>query len=77
MVKATIADTFKRKPKLIPPNYQALDLGYNYAQENHNCPLNFTVEKADAIGESIVIDGNTATALGLIYGGATVCAWFG
>jgi 2-oxoglutarate ferredoxin oxidoreductase subunit alpha len=30
----------------------------------------------DANGDAILIDGNTATALGCLYAGATVAAWY-
>ena len=40
------------------------------------CPLGLKVERADAVGDRIFIDGNTAAALGCVYGGATVCAWY-
>ncbi len=76
IVKETIAKTFARKPKLIVPNYEALEIGYNYTKENCNCPIDFRVRKSDKTGDSIVIDGNAATALGLVYGGATVGAWY-
>ncbi len=40
------------------------------------CPLPFHLEKMDANGDKILIDGNTATALGCVYAGATVAAWY-
>ena len=39
-------------------------------------PLGIQVRKADAVGDRIFVDGNTAAALGCVYGGATVCAWY-
>ncbi|NNF36967.1 MAG: 2-oxoacid:acceptor oxidoreductase subunit alpha [Saprospiraceae bacterium] len=75
-VKKVVADQFKSKPKLIPPNYQALELGYNYAKEHYKCPLSVKVEMRAPLNDKIIIDGNTATGLGLIYGGATVAAWY-
>ena len=76
IVKEVVADQFKTKPKLIPPNYLALSLGYDYAVENYKCPLPVRVETREKFNNKIIIDGNTATALGLIYGGATVAAWY-
>ena len=32
--------------------------------------------RADAVGDRIFVDGNAAAALGCVYGGATVCAWY-
>lgn len=76
VIRDTIKKLFASKPKLWPPNFEALEIGHDYAKEHFACPLEFRVEKIDKIADSIVIDGNTATALGLIYGGATVAAWY-
>ncbi len=75
-VKQVIAEQFAKKPKLIDPNYLALDLGINYVKENYKYPLDVHVQKTDKVGDSIMIDGNTACALGAIYAGATVMAWY-
>lgn len=71
-----IHDQFKGKEKLIVPNVHALELGYQYAKNNHQCPLGLRVERRDMIGDKILLDGNTACGLGAIYGGATVSAWY-
>ena len=51
-------------------------LGYEYATEHFECPLPFHLQKMDANADKILIDGNTATALGCLYAGATVAAWY-
>src|SRR5712692_5526541 len=71
-----IGEEFKVKAKLIEPNLQALKIGYDYAREHLACPLGLRVRRADAVGERIYIEGNSAAALGALYGGATVCAWY-
>src|SRR5690606_39464239 len=38
--------------------------------------LGLRVRRAAAVGDRIFVDGNTAAALGCVYGGATVCAWY-
>ena len=76
VIKSLIEEQFKAKPKLVPPNHQALELGYNYAKDHLNCPLDLRLEARDKIGDKILIDGNTAIALGTIYGGATVLTWY-
>ena len=43
---------------------------------NLDCPIGLRVKKANAVGDRIFIEGNNATALGAVYGGATVCAWY-
>ncbi|MBT8218777.1 MAG: 2-oxoacid:acceptor oxidoreductase subunit alpha [Bacteroidia bacterium] len=76
IVKHLIEELFATKPKLWPPNFKALEVGYNYAKENYDCPLDTRIEKRDLIGDQIMVEGNEATALGIVYGGATVCAWY-
>jgi 2-oxoglutarate ferredoxin oxidoreductase subunit alpha len=71
-----IADQFNGKEKLIAPNVHALELGFHYAREHFECPLGMRVERRNAVGDAILIDGNTACGLGAIYGGATVAAWY-
>lgn len=76
VIKGIFSDQFAKKPKLVPPNFEALDMGADYVKEHYDCPLPIRVERRDKIGDGIMIDGNTATALGLIYGGASVAAWY-
>lgn len=76
VVKTLIEEQFSSKPKLVPPNFKALQIGYDFAKSSFECPLRYRVERRDAVGDKILVDGNTATALGTIYGGATVVAWY-
>ncbi|WP_372864100.1 2-oxoacid:acceptor oxidoreductase subunit alpha [Spongiibacter sp.] len=76
VLTALVADQFRGKEKLITPNVRALELGYHYASEHVDCPLGIRVARRDAVGDKILIDGNTAAALGAIYGGASVAAWY-
>ncbi len=76
VITELVGDQFKGKEKLIAPNIHALELGHQYAKENFDCPMSIRVEKRDLVGDSILLDGNTATGLGCIYGGATMAAWY-
>ncbi len=71
-----IGEQFQGKDKLIAPNVHALRLGRDYALEHLSCPLGLRVRRANAVGKRIFIDGNSAAALGCVYGGATVAAWY-
>lgn len=71
-----IGEQFKGKEKLIEPNIKALKMGVDYVHKNFDYPLPIRLERRDLIGEQILIGGNTACALGAIYGGATVAAWY-
>jgi 2-oxoglutarate ferredoxin oxidoreductase subunit alpha len=76
VVKSVIADELAKKPKLIPANYHALELGVNYIKENFNYPLDIRVERRDLVGDKIMIDGNTACGIGAVFAGATVSSWY-
>ncbi len=76
VVATLLAETYARNESLRDSNQLALRLGYDYARENFECPLAFHVEPLDQNGDAILIDGNTATALGCLYAGATVAAWY-
>jgi 2-oxoglutarate ferredoxin oxidoreductase subunit alpha len=76
-VVATLLDeTFAKNQRLRESNQRALRMGYDYARSQLSCPLPFHLEALDETRDSILIDGNTATALGCLYAGATVAAWY-
>jgi 2-oxoglutarate ferredoxin oxidoreductase subunit alpha len=74
-VEALIGEQFKGKDKLIAPNVEALHMGRDWAAQ-HLEPIGLKLRRADAVGDRIFIDGNAASALGAVYGGATVAAWY-
>jgi 2-oxoglutarate ferredoxin oxidoreductase subunit alpha len=74
-VEALIREQFRGKDKLIQPNIEALGMGREHAREELG-PINLKVRRADAVGDRIFIDGNNAAALGAVYGGATIAAWY-
>ncbi len=76
IVGAMLTEKYGKKPKLLESNHKAIRLGFDYAKAHYDCPLPFHLEKMDATGDSILIDGNTASALGAVYAGATVGAWY-
>ncbi|HPH82484.1 MAG TPA: 2-oxoacid:acceptor oxidoreductase subunit alpha [Flavobacteriales bacterium] len=74
--ESLLEEQFKGKEKLIAPNIKALKMGVDYIHANHAFPLDIRVERRDLVGDSILIDGNSACGLGAVYGGATVAAWY-
>src|SRR6202050_416485 len=75
-IEKLIGEQFKSKEKLIGANIHALHLGRDWALANLQCPLGLRLKRANAVGDRIFIEGNSAAALGAVYGGATVCAWY-
>src|SRR5690606_10110839 len=51
-------------------------LGHDHAQRTLSGTVGLRVERMDATSGHILIDGNTAAALGCLYAGATVGAWY-
>ena len=76
VVEELLQETFGKKKALLESNHKALKLGYDFAKQNFECPLAFRVQRMNANGDKILIDGNTATALGALYAGCTVAAWY-
>jgi 2-oxoglutarate ferredoxin oxidoreductase subunit alpha len=70
------AEQYKGKERLLASNIQALRLGLDHVKAHLPHPLGIRVQRADAVGDQIFVDGNTAAGLGLVYGGATVAAWY-
>jgi 2-oxoglutarate ferredoxin oxidoreductase subunit alpha len=76
VIRALLAETFAKKPALVESNMKAIEIGYRYAKENFDCPLPTRIERMNATAGHVMIDGNTAAALGCLYAGATVGAWY-
>lgn len=82
VLRDLVADQFKGKEKLITPNIYALELGFQYASNHFDCPLGIHLERGRKVAkhiedfDNILMDGNTAAALGAVYAGATVAAWY-
>lgn len=76
VLEGMIGEQFKKKEKLIEPNIKALNLGVDYVRQNFECPFDLRVERRDVLGDKILYGGNSACALGAIYAGATVAAWY-
>ncbi|MBK9149502.1 MAG: 2-oxoacid:acceptor oxidoreductase subunit alpha [Saprospiraceae bacterium] len=76
VIAQLVGEQFKGKEKLIQPNILALNLGADYVRKHFDFPLSFHAEKRNLTHGKIMIDGNTAAALGALYGGATVVPWY-
>jgi 2-oxoglutarate ferredoxin oxidoreductase subunit alpha len=76
ILQALLEEKYGRKKALLGSNHKAIGFGADYIRENYSCPLPFHLEKMDGNEGKILVDGNTATALGCLYAGATVAAWY-
>jgi 2-oxoglutarate/2-oxoacid ferredoxin oxidoreductase subunit alpha len=76
VIEKLFGEQYKGKEKLLASNVQALHLGRDFAREHLQGPLGIRVRRADRVADHIFVDGNSAAALGCVYGGATVAAWY-
>lgn len=75
-MQTLVAEQFRGKEALLQSNLKAMQMGREYAQAEFGCPLGLRVQASDAVGDRIFLEGNSAAALGAVYGGATVAAWY-
>jgi 2-oxoglutarate/2-oxoacid ferredoxin oxidoreductase subunit alpha len=77
VVEALLASQYggERKAPLLEANRGAFRRGYEYAKEQLPA-IGLKLARRDAVRDRIFIDGNSASGLGAVYGGATVCAWY-
>jgi 2-oxoglutarate/2-oxoacid ferredoxin oxidoreductase subunit alpha len=75
-IEKLIAEQYKGKEKLFDANRHALHLGRDWVMMNMEHPIGLRLKRANGVGDRIFIEGNAAAALGAVYGGATICAWY-
>ncbi len=75
-IDAAIAKQFEGKTKAIDLNLTASNKGRQWAKENLKKEDPFFVEKMDKTAGKIIIDGNSAAALGCMFAGVTVVTWY-
>ena len=71
-----VKEMFGSKDHLIDANMKAIGLGLDYVREHFADPLPLRIEPMDKTAGHIMIDGNTAAALGCVYAGAPFGAWY-
>ena len=76
VIEKLFAEQYKGKEKLLDSNVRALHLGRDFAKEHLDGALGIRVQRTDKVGDLILVEGNAAAALGCVYGGATVAAWY-
>jgi 2-oxoglutarate ferredoxin oxidoreductase subunit alpha len=67
---------FKKKAKAVDLNFSAALAGYDYAARTLQKQDPYCLERMDATRSKIIIDGNSACALGAMFAGVTVVTWY-
>jgi 2-oxoglutarate ferredoxin oxidoreductase subunit alpha len=76
IIHELLRQTYAGKEQLMDANVQAIGLGYDFAKVNFACPLPISVTAMDGTRDQMLMNGNTAAALGCMYAGATFGAWY-
>lgn len=75
-VQNALLRQFKQNPDVAESNFAVVKLAADWAKENLEKKDRYRVEPMAPLDEYIMTDGNTAGALGAIYGGFQFCAWY-
>jgi 2-oxoglutarate ferredoxin oxidoreductase subunit alpha len=67
---------FAKKPKAAELNWGAVQAGYEFAEKELQKVDPYRVERMNATAGKIIIEGNTAAALGALFGGVSVVTWY-
>ena len=76
LMRSMLGESYAAKQSLLDSNLRALEIGYNYAKEHFPCPLPLRMQRLDKTKGHVMIDGNTTAAMGCLFAGATVGAWY-
>ena len=74
--KALFKQFGKKKAKAAELNWGACQAGYDYAAEHFTKSDPYRIERMNATSGKIIIEGNSAAALGCVFAGATVVTWY-
>src|SRR5215813_4260642 len=75
-VEKALRKQFAKKVKAANLNLAAVQAGYEYASTNLVKKDNFYIQKMDKTQGKIIIDGNSASALGCMFAGVTMISWY-
>ncbi|PIQ29051.1 2-oxoacid:acceptor oxidoreductase subunit alpha [bacterium (Candidatus Blackallbacteria) CG17_big_fil_post_rev_8_21_14_2_50_48_46] len=75
-VDKAVRKQFGKKEKVVELNARAIEVGRAWAAENLEKKDPFKLEAMDATSDKILIEGNTASALGALMGGCTFLSWY-
>lgn len=75
-IEAGLSHHFNGKQKAVALNFATVKAAYDWAATNFTQPAPFRVERMGLTEGTFLVDGNTAAALGAIFGGVQFVAWY-
>ena len=76
VVESGLRKQFAKKQKVFDLNFGAVKAGFDYAAEKFTKQDPFFIERMNQTAGKIIIDGNAACAMGAVFAGVTVVAWY-
>jgi 2-oxoglutarate ferredoxin oxidoreductase subunit alpha len=77
IVETCIQEQFGNKESVVRPNLLGFQAGYLWAENNlEKTHLPFSVQKRELKDKYVLMDGNTASALGSVFGGCSFSSWY-
>ena len=76
VVESSLRQQFSKKQKVFDMNFGAAKAGFDYAKENLTKRDPFFIERMNLTAGKIIIEGNEACAMGAVFAGVTVIAWY-
>jgi 2-oxoglutarate ferredoxin oxidoreductase subunit alpha len=76
LMEQALAKQLGRKAKAVTLNQGALKAGWDYTEANLTKQDPFHIERMNETAGKILIEGNTAAAIGCMMAGVTVVAWY-
>ena len=76
VVESSLRQQFSKKQKVFDMNFGAAKAGFDYAQANLTKRDPFFIEQMNLTAGKIIIEGNDACAMGAVFAGVTVIAWY-
>ncbi len=75
-IEKALRKQFKKKAKAADLNFKAVVAGYDFAAKSLEKADGYSVQRMDLTRGKILIDGNSAAALGCMFAGVTVVTWY-
>ena len=75
-IHSALSRQFSGKEAAVTINQSAIDIGFDWAGSHIEFDSPYVIEAREKDPDTILIEGNEAAALGMVFGGVTVCAWY-
>jgi 2-oxoglutarate/2-oxoacid ferredoxin oxidoreductase subunit alpha len=75
-IESSLRKQFRKKPKAADLNFKAVQAGYEFTAQHLTKMDPYQLERMNLTRGKIIIDGNSAAALGCMFAGVTVVTWY-